>query len=96
MIVKFDGKDVKDSRDLPRIVASTPVGKAVDVVIVRKGQELTKQVTLGRLEDGEKQQQATLQPPPTDTPDGDPPGARPQPVAASPTNCAGASASRTT
>ncbi len=66
VIVKFDGKEVKESRDLPRIVASTPVGKAVDVVIVRKGQELTKQVTLGRLEDGEKQ--ATLQAPSTDTP----------------------------
>ena len=37
VIVKFDGKDVKDSRDLPRIVASTPVGKEVDVTIVRNG-----------------------------------------------------------
>ncbi|WP_406600808.1 DegQ family serine endoprotease [Microvirga rosea] len=66
VIVRFDGKDVKDSRDLPRIVASAPVGKTVDVVIVRKGKEETKQVTLGRLEDGEKQ--ANLQQPPTDTP----------------------------
>ena len=32
-----------------------PVGKEVDVVIMRKGEELTKTVTLGRLEDGEKQ-----------------------------------------
>jgi serine protease Do len=54
VIVKFDGKDIKESRDLPKIVASTPVGTAVDVVIVRKGQEVTKRVTLGRLEDGEK------------------------------------------
>jgi serine protease Do len=68
VIVRFDGREVKDSRDLPRIVASTPVGKAVDVVIVRKGKEETKQVTLGRLEDGERQQQANLQQPPTDTP----------------------------
>jgi serine protease Do len=55
VIVKFDGKDIKESRDLPRLVASMPVGKQVDVVIMRKGQELTKTVTLGRLEDGEKQ-----------------------------------------
>ena len=54
VIVKFDGKDIKESRDLPRIVASTPVGKTVDVVVVRNGQEVTKSVTLGRLEDGEK------------------------------------------
>jgi serine protease Do len=54
VIVKFDGKEVKESRDLPRIVASMPVGKTVDVVLVRKGKELTESVTLGRLEDGEK------------------------------------------
>ena len=54
VIVKFDGKDIKESRDLPRLVASMPVGKDVDLVIFRKGQELTKTVKLGRLEDGEK------------------------------------------
>jgi len=66
VIVKFDGKDVKDSRDLPRIVASTPVGKEVDVTVIRKGQEMNKKVTLGRLEDGEKQ--AGLQQPSGDAP----------------------------
>jgi serine protease Do len=62
VIVRFDGREVKESRDLPRIVASTPVGKSVEVGIVRKSQPLTKQVTLGRLEDGEKGQQASNQP----------------------------------
>src|SRR4051794_33065723 len=60
VIVKFDGKDIKEMRDLPRVVADTPVGKDVEVLIVRKGAEVTKSVTLGRLEDGEKQQQAAL------------------------------------
>jgi serine protease Do len=54
VIVKFDNKDIKESRDLPKLVASLPVGKEVEVVIVRKGQEVTKTVKLGRLEDGEK------------------------------------------
>jgi serine protease Do len=54
VIVKFDGKDIKESRDLPRLVAAMPVGRAVEVVVIRKGQEMTKTVTLGRLEDGEK------------------------------------------
>jgi serine protease Do len=54
VIIKFDGKDVDEMRDLPRVVAESPVGKAVDVVIVRKGVEQTVKVTLGRLEDGEK------------------------------------------
>jgi hypothetical protein len=68
VIVRFDNREVKDSRDLPRIVAATPVGKAVDVLVMRKGQEVTKSVTLGRLEDGERQQQAGLNQPPADVP----------------------------
>ena len=61
VIVKFDNKEIKESRDLPKLVASLPVGKEVEVVIVRKGQEMTKTVKLGRLEDGEKV--AALTPP---------------------------------
>ena len=56
VIVKFDGKDVKEMRDLPRIVADTPVGKDVQVIVVRKGKEETKTVKLGRLDDTEKKQ----------------------------------------
>ncbi|MCA6106705.1 Do family serine endopeptidase [Bradyrhizobium cenepequi] len=58
VVVKFDGKDVKDPKDLSRVVADTAVGKGVDVVVIRKGNEQTKRVTLGRLEDTEKVHQA--------------------------------------
>src|ERR1700716_3082249 len=58
VVVKFNGKDIKEPKDLSRVVADTAVGKAVDVVIIRKGTEETKKVTLGRLEDGEKVQAA--------------------------------------
>lgn len=54
VIIRFDGKEVDEMRDLPRVVAESPVGKAVDVVVIRKGEEQTVKVTLGRLEDGEK------------------------------------------
>jgi len=54
VIVKFDGKPIKESRDLPKLVAATPVGKDVELVVVRSGKEQTKTVKLGRLEDGEK------------------------------------------
>jgi serine protease Do len=54
VIVKFDGRDIKEMRDLPRIVADAPVGKEVEVVVIRKGKEVTLRVTLGRLEDTEK------------------------------------------
>jgi serine protease Do len=59
VVVKFDGKDIKEMRDLPRIVADTPVGKEVEVVLVRKGKEEKKTVKLGRLEDNEKPQPAS-------------------------------------
>ncbi len=59
VIVKFDGQDVKEMRDLPRIVADTPVGKEVDVVVLRKGKEVTKRVKLGRLKE---EKQAALTP----------------------------------
>jgi serine protease Do len=54
VVVRFDGHDVKEMHDLPRIVADTPVGKEVDVVVIRKGKEETHKVKIGRLEDGEK------------------------------------------
>jgi len=61
VIVKFDGKDIREMKDLPRIVADTPIGKDVPVIVIRKGKEETKTVKLGRLDDGEKQ--ASLTPP---------------------------------
>src|SRR6202158_5136575 len=60
VVVKFDGKDIKEPKDLSRVVADTPVGKEVDVVIIRKGQEETRKVTLGRLEDTDKAAPAAI------------------------------------
>ncbi|HCH99609.1 MAG TPA: serine protease [Alphaproteobacteria bacterium] len=49
VILRFDGKDVESARSLPLMVAQTPVGKAVDVVVWRDGAELTVSLTLGLL-----------------------------------------------
>jgi serine protease Do len=54
VVVKFDGRDIKEMHDLPRIVADTPVGKEVEVAVIRKGKEETHTIKIGRLEDGEK------------------------------------------
>jgi serine protease Do len=59
VVVTFDGHDIKEPKDLSRVVADTAVGKEVDVVIIRKGAEQTKRVTLGRLEDSDKAQPAS-------------------------------------
>ncbi len=50
VILKFDGKEVGESRRLPRVVAETEVGRTVDVVIWRNGKEIVAKVTLGELE----------------------------------------------
>jgi serine protease Do len=60
VVVKFDGHDIKEMRDLPKIVAETDVGKAVDAVVLRDGKEKTVRVTLGRLEDSEKPKLVSL------------------------------------
>ncbi|MEP1442615.1 MAG: Do family serine endopeptidase [Hyphomicrobiales bacterium] len=54
VVIKFDGRNVRVMRDLPRMVADTPVGKEVDVTVFRKGEEVTLKVNLGRLEEDEK------------------------------------------
>ena len=63
VIVKFDGHDIREMRDLPRIVADTPVDKTVDVVILRKGQSLTKQVKIARLDEADKPVKANVEQP---------------------------------
>ncbi len=54
VVLKFDGKKIDRMRGLPRIVAETPIGKAVDVLIWRRGQEETVKVELGELPDDEE------------------------------------------
>ena len=51
LILEFDGKDVHNSQELPRIVASTPVGKTVNVKIARDSKTLDRQVKLGEMEE---------------------------------------------
>jgi serine protease Do len=51
VIVIFDGREVEDVRDLVQTVGNTEVGKAVDVVVVRDGEQVTLSVTLGLRDD---------------------------------------------
>ena len=53
VIIKFDGRDVIDTRGLVRQVGNTEVGKAVRVVVNREGKTQTIMVTLGRRETAE-------------------------------------------
>jgi serine protease Do len=51
VIVTFDGKTVEGPRVLPTIVANTPVGRAVPVVVLRDGKRQTVTVTVGSVAD---------------------------------------------
>jgi len=53
VILKFDGKDVPRMRALPRIVAETDIGKAVEVEVWRKGVMMTLSVKIGELKEDE-------------------------------------------
>ncbi len=55
VIIKFNNTEIKIMKELPRVVANTPVGKSVPIVIIRNGKELTLNVTLGELELAEKE-----------------------------------------
>ena len=55
VIIKFNDTEIKNMKELPKVVAGTPVGKSVQIVILRNGKELTLNVTLGELELAEKE-----------------------------------------
>ncbi len=55
VILKFDGKKIDEMRNLPRVVAETPIGKEVKVRYWRDGEEGKTSVTVGELEKAEEE-----------------------------------------
>jgi serine protease Do len=53
VIIEFDGKEVKDSGDLPIIVARTAVDKKVRMKVLRDKKEVSLNVAVGELKDEE-------------------------------------------
>ncbi|HXX49392.1 MAG TPA: DegQ family serine endoprotease [Myxococcota bacterium] len=51
VITKFNGKEIKEYDDLPRIVAATPPGAAVDVTVLRDGKEKNLKATLEKMKE---------------------------------------------
>jgi serine protease Do len=46
VVVSIAGKTIKDGRDMQRVVATLPLGKPVDVGLIRDGKPLTVKVTI--------------------------------------------------
>jgi serine protease Do len=51
IIVEFDGKPINQFQELTAVVADTPIGKDVNVVVVRDRKRVTLKINVGRLED---------------------------------------------
>jgi serine protease Do len=49
VIVSFAGQKVKEMSALPPMVAGTPVGKKVEIIVLRKGKEKRLTITVGEL-----------------------------------------------
>ena len=58
IVLSFNGQDIKEMRNLPRIVAETEINKQVPVVVWRNGTEQTLQVTVAEMPDDVKQASA--------------------------------------
>ena len=58
VVLKFDGKDITEMRRLPRFVASTPIGKKVDIVIWRDGKRQTISGVVGEMPEDPTEQAA--------------------------------------
>jgi serine protease Do len=52
LVTAFDGKPILDSRTLPRIVAATPIGKTVDIDVLRGGRKASFHVYVAKLDEG--------------------------------------------
>ncbi|MDD5307540.1 MAG: Do family serine endopeptidase [Deltaproteobacteria bacterium] len=60
VIVEVGGKALKDASQLPSLVASRKPGEVVPVVVVRDGKRRTIDVTVGELQEGEKDGRAPV------------------------------------
>jgi len=64
LVTGFDAKPVNDDRSLPRIVADTPIGKTVNIDVLRKGRKQSLKITVQRLADDKPDRPGKAPPPP--------------------------------
>lgn len=58
VIIRYNGKKIKEMNELPFLVASTPVGRVVKVEVIRKGKIKVFDVKIGKLEETPKKEEA--------------------------------------
>ncbi len=68
VIVAFNGTTIEHVRDLPRIVAATPVGETVKVTVIRNGKKVRLQAVVSKMD--EEQDPVALNQQPSNSPAG--------------------------
>lgn len=54
IITAFDGKEIKEMNDLPRLVAATVTGRSVAVKVIRDGKEEALTLVIEKMKDGDE------------------------------------------
>jgi serine protease Do len=65
VVVSFDNKPIGDSKLLPRVVAATPIGKTVNIDVLRKGKKQSYRIVIAKLDEGPADKPGKKLPPPT-------------------------------
>jgi serine protease Do len=65
LVTAFDGKPIPDSRTLPRIVADTPIGKTVQIDVLRKNKKASFRIQIAKLDEGQPDKPGPKLPPPS-------------------------------
>ena len=61
IITAFDGKEIKEMSDLPRLVAATATGKSAAVKVMRDGKEETLTLVIEKMKDGDEDSSSETQ-----------------------------------
>jgi len=64
VVVSFDNKPIGDSKLLPRVVAATPIGKTVNIDVLRKGRKQSYRIVIAKLDEGPPDKPGKKLPPP--------------------------------
>ncbi|WP_300541332.1 Do family serine endopeptidase [Maricaulis sp.] len=51
LVLRFDGRRVRDSQSFPRMVAESEIGREVEIEIIRRDRPMTLDITIGELEE---------------------------------------------
>lgn len=57
VIISFGGEEIKEMKELPYVVASTPVGKVVKVEVIRRGKHKSLEVKIGKSEEEQAEEE---------------------------------------